>query len=408
MSAFLLSTIAFSVVSQSLMDASIVILFLTLLITHWNSFSTINSLRFIKRRPYLFEVGFILYIISIAIGFLYYKTDQTEILKAFGKFTWILNLYVFYWYFRTSKINLNQLTWFYVLAFLIPNIYGVITFIYNYDFIQFVTLKDRRIIGLLNSATYHAHANALIFSFFTTYIFFRFKELTSTLKITFSLASVLMGLSIFLTMTRGPILSLFIVFMIFIFMQSRKWFILALATIMTISLLLYKQTDLIKNRVAQTVDKSQIDNIRVNLFKVHIEMIKDSPLIGIGYNSPLNHTRGWWHTLNLPEDYYDSHAHNQLLNVWATTGIFGLLSFCLFYFWFLIKNLQLVRFFKQHSDRENYYLATACLITQAEYLLANLTDIGFEYSKIRTLILIIWALVLALMTKQKEISHAIK
>lgn len=196
--------------------------------------------------------------------------------------------------------------------------------------------------------------------------------------------------------------------MIFIFMQSRKWFILALATIMTISLLLYKQTDLIKNRVAQTVDKSQIDNIRVNLFKVHIEMIKDSPLIGIGYNSPLNHTRGWWHTLNLPEDYYDSHAHNQLLNVWATTGIFGLLSFCLFYFWFLIKNLQLVRFFKQHGDRENYYLATACLITQAEYLLANLTDIGFEYSKIRTLILIIWALVLALMTKQKEISHAIK
>jgi len=408
MSFFFLSTIAFSVISQSILDLSITLLMLSLIFYHYIKHKTSPKIAII-RKPFLFEIGFILYIFSIVLGLIYYyQFDFKTIIQSVIKFSWIINFYIFYWYFKTTRPKFKTIVLFFICGFLISNIYALTTFIYNYDFLTQDELKNRRVIGLLNSATYHAHANALIFSFFVTYIFFKFKELSFKLKVAFLAATTLMGLSIFLTLTRGPILSLFIVFMIFIFMQSRKWFILALATIMTISLLLYTQTDLIKNRVAQTVDKSQIDNIRVNLFKVHIEMIKDSPLIGIGYNSPLNHTRGWWHTLNLPEDYYDSHAHNQLLNVWATTGIFGLLSFCLFYFWFLIKNLQLVRFFKQHGDRENYYLATACLITQAEYLLANLTDIGFEYSKIRTLILIIWALVLALMTKQKEISHAIK
>ena len=405
MTAFLLSTVAFSVVSQSLMDASIILLLIALCIQHFKAKNTAHiSLRKL-RKPYLFEIGFILYILSICIGFLYYKIDLGSAASSLIKFSWIINFYIFYWYFTTNKPNFETLALFFSLAFLIPNIYAISTFLYNYDFIRHTQLKDHRVIGLLNSATYHAHANALIFAFFSSYTFFKFNELSKKLKIAYLLSSLLMGLSIFFTMTRGPILSLFLVFMFFIFKQSKKMFFY-IFTICLISFgILYTQTDLIKNRVAQTVDKSQIDNIRVNLFKVHIEMIKTSPFIGIGYTAPLNHTHGWWHTLNLPEDYYDSHAHNQLLNVWATTGVIGLISFCLFYFWFFIKNIQLVRLFRHQKNLELYYIAVACLVTQSEYIIANFTDIGFEYSKIRTLILIVWALVLALWTKQKDLSY---
>lgn len=404
MTAFLLSTVAFSVISQSLMDASIVLLFITLCIKHFKTNSLSNPLpRW--RKPYLFEIGLILYILSICIGFVYYKTDLSAAISSLAKFSWIINFYIFYWYFKTNKPNSKTLALFFILSFLIPNIYAIATFFYNYDFIQFVQLKDRRVIGLLNSATYHAHANALIFAFFSSYSFFKFNELSRKLKIAYLISSLIMGLSIFFTMTRGPILSLFLVFMFFIFKQSKKMFLYTLTISLISFSILYTQTNLIKNRVAQTIDKSQIDNVRVNLFKVHIEMIKDSPILGIGYTSPLNHTRGWWHTLNLPEDYFDSHAHNQLLNVWATTGILGLISFCLFYFWFFIKNIQLIRLFRKQNSQELYYIAVACLVTQSEYIIANFTDIGFEYSKIRTLILIVWALVLALWTKHKDFKY---
>lgn len=395
------------VTSQSFLDLSITCLFFSLCYISFKKDSPFKF-QFQPRNLYGFEYGFIFYILAIIVGFLVLKITDHESWQMLLKFNWILNFYIFYWFFKNVEINFNRLIVFFSMAYIIPNIYAIATFIANYDFAHQALLKERRVVGLVNSATYHAHGNALIFVFFSIIYYLNFNSISTKLKTIGAMALTLFFASIFVTMTRGPFISIFVVFSIFLLLNNRKLLYVMLIVGYLGLNVFYAYSPQLQARVQETFDRNSVDPIRVNLLKVHVAMIKDSPVFGIGYTNPLNHTAGWWHNLGLQENYYNSHAHNQLLNVWATTGLLGLIPFMCFYFWFWIKNLQLIRKFKNANMKNHLILAVACLATQSEFIIANFTDIGFEYSKIRSLILVVWALVFALMNDQIRFSSAKK
>jgi O-antigen ligase len=133
------------------------------------------------------------------------------------------------------------------------------------------------------------------------------------------------------------------------------------------------------------------DGCRKLLALVHVEMVKTHPLLGIGYRDNMRQIADYWpEHLRSPNCEWarveGSQAHNQILNVTGTTGLLGLFSYLGIVIWFFILN---IRWYRQ--DRSD--LALVCLIAQIYFQMSCLTEISFEFAKIRVLVLMVWALV---------------
>lgn len=391
------------VVSQTLLDISIVLLFLVFIVQSVKnkSYSQISF-----RKPFVFEYGIFFYILAILTGFYILNITDREAWVRLLKFTWIINLYLFAWAISKINFDFRKMLLFFSAAYLIPNIYALSTFIAKVDWLSGLPIQNSRIIGMVKSSTYHAHANALVLVFFAVIFFFAYSKLSRRLQVITTISFLLMLASTILALTRGIWISLTFTFLFFLFVQNKKLFAAALVVgaIAFTSLLTFSES--FQNRVSLSSHTQSSDAERLNLFKVHVFMIKESPLVGIGYANPLSHTKDWWPKMGLSSDLINSHAHNQLLNVWATTGLIGLIPFMLFYFWFLVKSWQLSKQFKKLGDHPKYVLAMACLMTQVQFIVGNFTDIGFEYAKIRSLILLVWAIVLGLWLNKIKVTDA--
>lgn len=362
------------------------------------------------RKPYLFEYGFSFYVIAIVAGLLILGVTDSEAWRRLYRFYWIINFYLLIWAFTRYEINLTKLVKFFSWGFILPNIYAIVCTLYGYDFLRKEAIIGFRLTGLLDSATYHAHANGLIFIFFLVLLFFKFKNLSRFYQSLSLLAAALMGLGIFMTFTRGIWLSLTVTAALFLLFHSRKLFLVALTTGLLILAAAYTTSQNFRSRVEHSMQTKTADEQRWNILKIHWLMIEKSPLLGIGYANNLSHTPPeTWKQYGfdyIPHEHIDSHAHNQLLNVFATTGLLGLIPFALFYFWFLVMNVKLTLKFKRQNLHSFYVLSVACLAAQLEFFIANLTDVGFEYTKIRSLILLVWALVFCLWQNRIKISQA--
>lgn len=382
------------VVSQSFLDLSIFLIFICFIVLF---FRKKQPYSIPYRKPYIFEYGFVFYIIAIVSELLILKVADPESWYRLYKFHWVINFYLFVWALSHYEINLSKLSKFFAFAFLLPNIYAIASTLAGYNWLSNQTIHNFRLQGLTESATYHAHGNGLILSFFLVILFFQFKKLSTFYRYLSILAVSLMSLGIVMTFTRGILLSLSVSILAFLFFHSRKYFIAGLISGAVLLGGLYSFSDSFRYRFQHTLQTKTADSERWNLLKVHILMFKESPLIGIGYANNLSHTPPeTWTKFGFSPDNLNSHAHNQFLNVLTTTGLIGFMPFIVFYFWFFITNLKLVKKYKTNKMTNHYILATACLIAQLEFLIANLSDVGFEYTKIRSLILLVWALVFVL------------
>lgn len=386
------------VVSQTFLDLSIFGIFLCFAIPFFRnkSYVTIHL-----RKPYIFEYAFIAYIAVIILEFFLLKVTDSESWLRLYKFHWIINFYIFIWAFKNYEIDLTKLVKFFAFAFVIPNIYSVVNVILLQQH-----FANERLTGLVGSATYHAHGNGLILAFFFPIFYFQLKKLSKPYQIFTAVAVLLMSLSIFLTFTRGIWVSLGLSALLFLFLHNRKFFVAGITASLIALFGLYNLSSTFHERIHHTVQTRTSDHERWDLFKIHVQMFKDSPLTGIGYIDNLSHTPpATWAKYGFPEAGLDSHAHNQLLNVLTLTGILGFIPFVIFYFWFFITNIKLVIKYKTENLQNNYILAMACLIAQLEFLIANFSDVGFEYTKIRSLILMVWALVFVMWQNRIKISQ---
>lgn len=389
------------VVSQSLLDFMIMLIFVCFAV---NFARNKSEPRISARKPFLFEYGFIFYILAILVGFVVLNITDKEAWFRLYKFHWIINFYLFIWAFSHYELDLSKITKFFAIAYLLPNLYSIICTMTGYDPIHGRALENTRLLGLLESATYHAHGNGLILMFFLVILFFQFNKLSRFFKILSIFALLTMAFGIFLTFTRGIWLSLSVTTLIFLFFHSKKFFATALISGVLLFSGLYSFSEAFRDRIKHSIETKNADQERWGLLNVHLQMIKESPIVGIGYSNSLSHTPAEvWKKYGYDKVYINSHAHNQLLNVLATTGILGFIPFFIFYFWFFITNIRLVKKYRRENNQSYYFLAIACLMTQVEFILANFTDVGFEYTKIRSLVLLVWALVFCMWQNKLKI-----
>lgn len=380
-----------AVVSQSMLDFFSGLLFLGLIYDFiTRRAETLQKWKFIG-----IEWAIAAYFVVVVLGFWINASPDAEVRESLSKFTWVLYLYVYLYALSKFEIDLKKTVWIFSFLFLIPNIYACLTYIKEFDFLTKVPVA--RVIGMLNSATYHAHANAIVFVFFAALIYFKFKKLSGFFRI-FSLAAlILFFFSIFLTFTRGIWLSLFVSTVLIFCLVSYRHVVGVLVVSALLTGAAYEGWPQFRARLAQSKISDSSSSERMNLFKVNIQMWQEYPLLGIGYRENLRRNREYWDRpeWNMPSYYITSHAHNQYLNVLSTTGVFGLVFFLCFFFFFPLKNWKLLR---KENDRTStrYILLFACLWAQVQFMIACMTDVSFEYAKIRALFLFVWALVIYL------------
>ncbi|MGZ3725640.1 MAG: hypothetical protein ACXWQQ_07560 [Pseudobdellovibrio sp.] len=206
-----------TVTSQTLLDAGIILIFFCLLYSRFVKKEKLNY-TFAQALPEKMILG---YLVVVILGYLMPVSPDIPVAEYIVKFTWIVHLYLWIWAF--TKIEYKPVRWikFYCYAFLIPNIYALVSYWRGTDLL---TGRDNiRITGLVNSSTYHAHGNAMIFVFFLALTLLNFKKLERKFQYVVVLSLILHTLSIFLTYTRGIWLALAVTAFYFLWLYRKKW-----------------------------------------------------------------------------------------------------------------------------------------------------------------------------------------
>lgn len=177
-----------------------------------------------------------------------------------------------------------------------------------------------------------------------------------------------LALSLFLTQSLGAFLGLFLGIMICFYPrgQFRKRNLLILSGLLATAGIIF----MIRLRTpGQHLQPLFSTVMRLSYWQETIQLIKSHPLIGIG---PGN--------FDLPHSRY---AHNSYLQLWAETGIFGLLAFI----WLIlsIAKSTLKSLKNGHPKTQNALLLTSCIA----FLIHNLVDLTFFLPEVS---FIFWAL----------------
>lgn len=389
-----------AVSSQSLLDFSTILMGLT---AFWMVRKEPQKYTF---RKIGIEWAFFGYAVVVMLGFIFNGSPDAEWLRSAVKFSWLINIYILIYTFQGLKIRAELILKFLAVLSAGPTVYSLISYIYGVDLI---TGRDNaRITGLVNSATYHAHGNVFLLIFMVGCLIISYRKLSSTWRFFGALATGLLGISIILTFTRGIWGSIFFSSVIVLgFFDWKKVIRFVVFCVVVVGLGVVSWPKF-KERLLVTVNKPNGDSERISLFLVNVQIWKEYPLLGIGYGENLRRNREYWDRpeWNKPADYITSHAHNQYLNVLSTTGIFGFVFFCSFFFFFLLKNYRLLKATDRVLYPERFSLLVVALWAQWQFIFACLTDVSFEYAKIRALILLVWAFVIAVEMKPGLVSES--
>jgi O-antigen ligase len=374
------------VTSQSLMDAASTCVLLVLI---WKLFNKNISLK--ELRPIGIEWAFLGYFAVAVVGLLINGKPPVPWFFYLSKFNWVLNLYIFIIAFNRIDFDVNKWFKYFICAFTIPNLYALVTYFTQYDYLTKKNLNGG-VIGIVDSATYHAHGNSLIFVFFASFFVVYFEKLSKNMKILSGLALLLMGASIFSSFTRGIWGATFISMLVLLLIRNRKWALYFVGTSILALALLITSSSLVRTRVVNTFT-ANTDNLRLELINVHLEMFKKHPIVGIGYWESYRQISDYWPEVGRPASYFETHAHNQIVSVLSTTGLLGAFFYLCIVCFFTHRAWI---YYNETKTIEKYHgLSVACLILILQFFLACLTDVTFEYAKIRGILIIGLALLIS-------------
>lgn len=140
---------------------------------------------------------------------------------------------------------------------------------------------------------------------------------------------------LFLTYARGSIIALVLVLGIYFLLKKRSLF---LGLLILVGSLFILNPGIVERFSLNLYNMDTSSQMRLAFFNSTMHMIKDHPLLGIGW--------GQFYAVYPMYDYYMQgeiirivHAHNMYLNIWAEVGIFGLLGYLYTFFKTIVEGL---------------------------------------------------------------------
>lgn len=411
MTGILFTFLAATLVSQSLMDAMSLVIgvyMLMMIVKKQTRFEPLLSKTSWKK-----ELTFIsLWLTVVAIGLI----GNPHALKLFTEWQWILNLYFMYWFlnlfFHRSSLlegNFNQalsvnrvsfwapLCWSLLVCF----IYGAISFFTHTDLATQTPLTHGdRFAGALNDPMNFSHIYGMYTIFLSAFLFQCVSDWTqkkiSRHQILLIVTLTLTGLSIYLSLTRGAWIGLFLGAVTVFFVYNWRWGVSLVSIGIVSAGILYSSSDKFQSRVDQAIYPAQgYDSERYNLWRANFEMFKDHPIFGVGHGDYKRHLPFYFEKLGIPADHFQSHAHNQYIQALSNTGILG-------FFFYLIFIVTMLFLSYQGYKKTKNLLFLGALGAQIVFHVGAFTECNFERAKVRLVYLFFCALVLSLRHQEKS------
>jgi O-antigen ligase len=84
---------------------------------------------------------------------------------------------------------------------------------------------------------------------------------------------------------------------------------------------------------------------RVEIWGANADMIRKFPIFGVGWHRNSELSAAYYRSKNVTG--FESHAHNNILDQWSSTGLFGLLGFI---WWNIVVVVMCLRIYRRNHD----------------------------------------------------------
>lgn len=252
----------------------------------------------------------------------------------------------------------NKVILFFLFSFLITVVYGLCRFIVEY--LQYgVVYRPTGFFGMIMSYSYTAVWPVLLMLFLSLNykVKFDFKAIEFINKENCRwVLFVVFFLTLCLTQARGALVGLLLAIP-FLLLPRKKILITSLVLLFSLSIFSYLQIKASsheanpKNRVFQGT-RSQSNLERLSQFDMAYHAFLEKPILGQGWRSLEERSTAIKEKYSIDQKNFVGHAHNNYLEVLATTGLLGFFFFISWIF-FWIKEV----FWNNRSEWRYFYLA---------------------------------------------------
>jgi O-antigen ligase/tetratricopeptide (TPR) repeat protein len=202
---------------------------------------------------------------------------------------------------------------------------------------------------------------------------------TTNIHLLLGLSTIIIGASIFLSYSRGGIISLCIALCFLagmLALQNRKkenYFLFPTIMIMILFTVGWFGWDFIFERFEKIRNADGlIYDARLLLWADTMNMIKDFPLTGTGFGTFIDMYPGY---RSVPENLIFEHAHNDYLEFFTNGGLIG--SGLILWFMVSIFN-KTIRAFRKRRDSYSMIISIACMTGIISILLHSVTDFNLQ------------------------------
>lgn len=270
-----------------------------------------------------FDKFILLFLFAILLSFV----DSYNLTNSIDRFSRYIRPVILFYILVNSNFNKNDLKNLFI-AFLVGTEFSAL-----YGFYQHYFLNMRRISANMFTIEYAGIISITLIFSLTYFLWSDNKILTNILLVLYSL---ILGLNLLFTQTRGAWLAFILSFTAITLIKNRKYFVyLLIILVFIVSLSSFIVSDVYINRFLSIFDvQNNRSNItRLNLWKSSILIFKDHFINGVGLDS-------FEEVIN--KDKYlvepvmtKTSAHSNYFQLLAETGILGISTFLLLYFNFI-------------------------------------------------------------------------
>lgn len=271
---------------------------------------------------------------SIFVTLVNFNLSWDQKIECVKELRWILPLYSYSYLIRMFEPQKNKkLLYAFLSLVLIGVIYSFIQAFVGWDLVRADSnyggtwvngVELWRSKGFFSNTMTFSYIYGMYFSFLTAHFMGRVELGAKTAKDFFIyFIFVLMGVTLLLTQTRGMWIAVFVMLCTLIYLKFPKRAKIILASFFVILGLSIWQIPFLNHKVKTVfvLDGSNESNFhRINIWKANIQMIKENPILGIGYRRNADELQNYYEKMGI-EDSFVGHAHNVYLQVFAGSGV---------------------------------------------------------------------------------------
>jgi len=311
-----------------------------------------------------------------------------------------LLFFVLYEFLRTRG---DQLSWVKPLACItaVIGVYGFFQHFFPLDIVRSeefkiirYALQDEKVGPLVLGVFNHHLTFASIFAFYAC-LFMAFGVGLWPRHRWSLFLGILLGLDWFWTQSRTAWFAIPIAVLVIMSFKSRRWVMGGLAACALLALSAYSLDPGFRGRLDRAMMDPETEQgiaPRARLWKVQLEIFKEHPWFGIGYNNNERQAEKYMRKLYPEiEKPFLGHAHSTPLQILATMGIFGTIGYL--WFWSLIfkSNAYLIRY---APDQSTKWLAVGLLAGFISFHIQSLTQWNFGDAEVLHNLIFFWAVLL--------------